>query len=478
MEFRNHTPFPALAFAGIDQLDQEFHVVVLRQTLTWNDQGQLRYLDEQPPLCEEDSYFDDDLAASVRQESDLCHYKPLCDVIVNAHAHAPGGVPKERFQVGLKVTRPDEELEPPAPPQGLNPLQDPTEAQREAWQAEVQRRRSTPSPGDTLIDKQLWVTGPRWFVRRSAPLRWLGGLFKLVTFGLARRNGWRLTTPEPVIQLPLRNELAFGGECRIDRVEEAAKRVPKRHRLTPEQQLAHPDADAPPEKRPLAHQAFPPNPIGRGWSRDWFLKARHIKRLPAPQIEHPAHAITARHLRLARHDKLSEKEGADLLAGLGIRPKTHPERAKLVGTIDQAFIESEAWLPDDFDFAIWNAAWPDQQTDYLIGDELIELTNLCATDTPGAQRDEQGNTLLKLQLPGDLPFVLVRYEEGQIGELSAQLDTLIIEPDQRRLSCVWRATLDVEPEVRVLEARLLLKPQVDAFIAQAERHPPPETANG
>ena len=76
MEFRNHTPFPALAFAGIDQLEQEFHVVVLRQTFTWNDQGILSYVEEQDPLCEEDNHFDDDLTASVRQESDLCHYKP------------------------------------------------------------------------------------------------------------------------------------------------------------------------------------------------------------------------------------------------------------------------------------------------------------------------------------------------------------------------------------------------------------------
>ncbi len=478
MEFRNHTPFPALAFAGIDQLDQEFHVVVLRQTLTWNDQGQLRYLDEQPPLCEQDSHFEDDLSASVRQESDLCHYKPQCDVIVNAFAHTPRGLPMARFQVGLRVTCPDESAEPPPPPQGLNPLQAPSEAQRQAWLSECEQARHNRMPGPILIDKQLMVTGPRWFVRRAAPLRWLGGLFKAASFGLIGGNGWHLSAPEPITHTPLRNEMAFGGECRIDVVDESAGRVPKRHRLTPEQQAAHPDAEAPPEQHALAHEAFAPNPIGRGWTRDWYLKARRIKRLPAPQIEHPRHPIHERHFRLARRGKLSEQEGADLLAGLGIRPKTHPERAKLVGTIDQAFIESEAWLPDDFDFAIWNAAWPDQQTDYLIGNEIIELTNLCAPGTPGAVRDQQGNTRLKLQLPGDLPFVLVRYEQGQIGELSTQLDTLIIDPEQRRLSCVWRATLDVEPEVRVLEARLLLKPEVDAFIAQAEQHPPPETANG
>ena len=478
MEFRNHTPFPALAFAGIDQLEQEFHVVVLRQTFTWNDQGILSYVEEQDPLCEEDNHFDDDLTASVRQESDLCHYKPHCDVIVNAFAHAPGGEPRARFQVGLRLARPDEPVAPPPPPQGLNPLQAPTDAQRRAWEAECERARRTHKPGVTLIDKRLVVTGPRAFVRQVSPLRWFGGLLKLATLGLTRATGWRLSAPEPVDLLPLRNELAFGGQCRIDSVDAEAKRVPKRHRLTPAQQAEHPDADAPAEKRALAHQAFSPNPIGRGWAREWYLKARRLKRLPAPQIEHPDRPISNRHFRLARRGKLDESEGGALVAGLGVRPKGHPERAKLLGTVDQAFIESESWLPEDFDFAIWNAAWPDQQTDYLIGDEVIELTNLCTPDNPGAQRDKNGNTLLRLRLPGDLPFILVRYEAGQIGELSSQLDTLIVEPDKRRLSCVWRATLDVEPEVRVLEARLLLKPEVDAFVAEAEKRQIQEAGHG
>ncbi len=453
MEFRNHTPFPALAFAGIDPLDQEFHVVVLRQTLTWNALGELRYAEEQSPLCDEDSYYDGDQHASLRQESDLCHYKPLSDIIVNAIAHAPGGRPQERFRVALRVARPDEAGKPPPPPVGLNPLQAPSEAQRKVWEAECERASATRIPGATLVDKQLAVCGPRWFVRRAWPLRWLGGLLRLALLGLAP-----------------------SGECRIDAADAAAQRISKRHRLTPEQLAAHPDAEAPPDRHALAHEVFAPNPIGRGWARNWFLKAKRLKRLPAPQIEHPDHPVTLRHFHLARRGKLSETAGATLVAGLGIRPKTHPERARMVGTLDQAFIDSEAWLPEDFDFAIWNAAWPDQQTDYLLGDEVIELTNLCAPDTPGAQRDRQGNTLLKLQLPGDLPFVLVRYEEGQIGELSAQLDTLIIEPEAHRLSCVWRATLDAESEVRVLEARLLLKPQREALIARMEPQPRPEQA--
>jgi len=57
MEFRNHTPFPALAFEGLDWNSRPFHVLVLRQTLTWNAEGQLNYTDEQMPLCEADDPY-------------------------------------------------------------------------------------------------------------------------------------------------------------------------------------------------------------------------------------------------------------------------------------------------------------------------------------------------------------------------------------------------------------------------------------
>jgi len=54
-----------------------------------------------------------------------------------------------------------------------------------------------------------------------------------------------------------------------------------------------------------------------------------------------------------------------------------------------------------------------------------------------------------------LPFVLVRFENGGIGELSARLGTVLIDTERMRLSCVWRATLPMHPSVRVLEARVI-----------------------
>jgi hypothetical protein len=127
MEFRNHTPFPALAFEGIDPSGQQFHVVVMRQTFTWCDNGVAYYADEQEPVYEEDTYFGAIATSAVRQESDLCHYKPRCDIIVNATAYAPQGLRQRRFSVGLRVFRPDEPVRLPEPPRGLNPFLAPSQ---------------------------------------------------------------------------------------------------------------------------------------------------------------------------------------------------------------------------------------------------------------------------------------------------------------------------------------------------------------
>ena len=112
----------------------------------------------------------------------------------------------------------------------------------------------------------------------------------------------------------------------------------------------------------------------------------------------------------------------------------------------------------------------DQQiAPHLEGDETVTLTNLCPPHTPGSEQDAYGNTQLSFKLPGHLPFVLVRYEEGQLGELAAKLDTLIIEADTKhdpadqklKVVCVWRATVASLPEIRVLEARMIAAADVE-----------------
>jgi hypothetical protein len=76
-----------------------------------------------------------------------------------------------------------------------------------------------------------------------------------------------------------------------------------------------------------------------------------------------------------------------------------------------------------------------------------------------------------------LPFVLVRFQDGRIGELAARLDTVIIDaapdagnPDKKpSVVCVWRATVATEPGVRVLEARMLTRTDVAALRSEPPR---------
>lgn len=392
MEFRNLTPFPGLAFQGVDQRAQSFHVAVLRQTLTWNDDAVMRFADVQLPLCEEDAPLTSEPGAPVSQESDLCHFKPRCDVIVNATGYAPtskGGPPTNAFLIGLRVSR----------------------------------------EADVLINKVLRVHGRRSFAQMRNPQR--------------GKSIWQLTAGEVVSAARIDLRSAWGGQCRLDPGTAEGNRFIAENGSN----VQVGDHGA------LKWEHFAENPAGKGFLRDWYRHALAVTQIAAPEIEYAERPITARHLEEALSGGGSGLQ--ELVAGLGVRPKGHPERAKKVGTVDDAFISSSVPLPPDFDFAVWNAAWPDQQVDDLVGDELLELVNLGNPRDGALQRDVHGNSRLALRLPGHRPFLLARFDSGAFGELPARLDTVIVEPDRRLVHLVWRAVLATAPAVRVLEYRML-----------------------
>lgn len=264
-----------------------------------------------------------------------------------------------------------------------------------------------PDAEQTILEKRLRVTGPRCWKEED--------------------DEWNLTEPEPISSLPLRYEYAYGGECRINLDDPAADQLDAEFLLTPEQREQHPDG---PDQAPAAHTVCENNPIGMGFTEPWYLKATDIKIIPAPQIESP-------------NDPVGEFGKHYVPQGFGIIGKGWLPRRTLCGTVDDNFIASDKPLPDDFDFAYWNCAHPEMQVPFLKGDETIELTNL----TPGGE--------LVLQLPGHLPYALVGYEDGAITQTGVKLDTLIIEPQKGRVSCVYRLFLPVEPKVLALEARLI-----------------------
>lgn len=373
MNFINNTLFPALVFQSTDKHGMSFHVVVMRATLDIHEDGAVSVSEEQQPIILSDEYFGEVNKSSVRQECDLVPFKPKCDVIVNATAYAPRGVPVLGFVAGVKINGPPHD---------------------------------NGAAGPLILEKKLLVTGPRC---------WEKGLL----------GKWTLNLPTtPISSLPLRYDYAFGGECRVNLDDPDSQRLKAGFRLSPEQRSSHPDG---PDSAPLAHTSCENNPLGRGFAEEWYLKAKKLKTIPALQIDDPKNRVTT-------FGKTYPPQG------FGIISKAWKQRLELAGTYDDAWLETR-WpdLPEDFDMSYWNGAHPDLQVPYLRGDEEITLTNL----TPGGS--------LKFRLPGHKPVLSISCAIGGILSVTANHDTLIIDPDALKVSLVWRAVMPTVPEISLIE---------------------------
>ena len=282
--FDNRTPYDAVQFDTLDPHGSAFHIFVAKigyQIASCATDGLARLVELEIParLHAEDLHADGNPAASVLEEGDFAPFKPHCDVIVNATAHAPRGVAVQAFPVRLHLDRPGH-----AAQRGLG--------------------SNMSADRELLIDKKLTVSGERWFKRKVAVVRWLQWSVILLTLGTVRPDSWRLTRSQRLTALPMRYEYACGGECRIDSTDPAAKRVPARYRLQ--------NGGGATDKltRAVAHEACQTNPIGRGYTRSWYLKAARPKVLAAPQISYAATPISIKQFRqCARGGALAEPAG-------------------------------------------------------------------------------------------------------------------------------------------------------------------------
>jgi hypothetical protein len=104
-------------------------------------------------------------------------------------------------------------------------------------------------------------------------------------------------------------------------------------------------------------------------------------------------------------------------------------RLAYAGTYDDEWLENVfPFLPTDFDPRYFQCAPEDQQMDYPVGGEWVELTGL----TP------QGRTLFQIPEIG-LPVEFTD-QDFKREEMAAVIDTLMIEPDEGRFSMTWRAS--------------------------------------
>ena len=193
------------------------------------------------------------------------------------------------------------------------------------------------------------------------------------------------TRPRPFEKIPLNYEHAYGGWDR-----------------------AHPD-----ERK---HTCEPRNPVGTGYRASGGFE----EGLRLPNIEDPRTRVSS----------LGDRPAP---AGFGFTSPHWKPRAALAGTFDDAWTKHRApLLPKDFDRRHLNAASAGLVArGYLRGDEPVVTLGM---------RPEGA---LSFTLPG-VPPPRVRVALATGGpdrDVALHLDTIIIEPDDKRVLLLWRGNL-------------------------------------
>lgn len=211
--------------------------------------------------------------------------------------------------------------------------------------------------------------------------------------------GLKISPPELFQKLPLKYELSFGG------------------------------TDRDPED-PSRAEFEPRNPVGRGLLPK---KSRLPKKgQPLPNFEDPTHLI---------------KGASDRPAPAGFGPIcAHWEpRKSFAGTYDAVWQKKRApYLPKDFNRKFHQTAPPDLiSPSPLKGGEPVEI----AGAAPGAP--------MQFSLPL-CTVEMVFHLDGQPTTTRAEMDMVCFEPDEHRMTIVWRASHVVDkklPKLRELEIR-------------------------
>jgi hypothetical protein len=445
MEFRNLTPFDALAYEGIDTQDREYHVVALavgyrlapiaseqqaqaaQRQDPWQPTHEVVLLDQAPHtarLVLADTHWGDPTRTSLQQESDLVPYKPRCDVTVLGNAYSIQ--PAREFSTRLRVDQ----------------------------------------SGKTLIDKSLTVTGARHFERGGAVVTAMLRLLDDATV-------YRLTRPEPATCVPLQYELAFGGNCQVFKpaAQPSASRADATSRVSAEADGAS-EPPEPPAPEALINEACLRNPVGAGWIVPGYLGALAKspgglpERLPAPQISlgSPLSGMSLGKLhkpkQLASSQAMAQVRYAHEVAGYSVLGKSWAPRLALAGTADQAWLDNRApALPKDFDFSFWNGAPADQQIPFP---DLLAPSGLRILSEG---LNPQGR-FLRVQLPAHRASALMRTHDGLVLPLPMQVDLIELDnrdPEQLRLRLIFRTAVLKTMDLRVLEARFETDPAKPLF---------------
>lgn len=193
--------------------------------------------------------------------------------------------------------------------------------------------------------------------------------------------GIKASAPLPFSTMPISYDVAFGG---VDRHSDDAGE----------------------------HDAYLPNPIGRGWHK--HLKSAWVDGQPLPNTEEVGKAVAL-------------PDEAHRPMALGPLGRGWPQRACFAGTYDQRWLDEVfPFLPPDFDVRYYQAAPADQQVPLPKAALEVVLSGLTAD---GVRR---------FVLPHFEAPVHVFPKRGGREDLTASLDTIVFEPDLDRFTMTWR----------------------------------------
>ena len=193
----------------------------------------------------------------------------------------------------------------------------------------------------------------------------------------------KISAPIPFSKMPLEYERAFGGTHEADSV------------LFEER-----------------------NPVGKGFAGKRTLQEMASR--PLPNFEDPAHLI-----RLPGDRPMP--------VGFGYISPTWEPRKSLAGTYDAAWTKQRApYLPEDFNPRFFNTAHPDLICKgYLKGGEPVYLQNLSPAGS------------LRFILPL-CEFDTVVHMAGSKVAPQMNMDTVLIVPDEERISLFWRTAVECD----------------------------------
>ncbi len=196
-------------------------------------------------------------------------------------------------------------------------------------------------------------------------------------------GAWRISEPVPFSEMPLVYERAYGG---ADTSVGTAG--------------AHPFDDR--------------NDLGVGFVAP--RSARDLDGCPLPNLEDPAHPITG-------------PTDRPPVAGFGFLSRHWSPRARLAGTYDDRWRRERCpLLPDDFDLRFLHGAPAELIAQRpLLGGEPVHVDGVAPRPVQFAlpRRDFAVETLIR----------------GAESDHRAALDTVVIEPDERRVMLTWRAMI-------------------------------------